>query len=172
MNTYFECKIKSLRIGEDGYERKCSDTYLLDAVSYTDAETRIYEKMQELIKGSFEVKAIKESNVAEILAATPGEWWWKAKIRCVGINEESGREQKITYYILVMGDDAKHALENIEIGLAHMLISYRVVSLVESPIVDVFPYDLEAAAAKLPATAERPEGVVFENDEESEGDDE
>jgi hypothetical protein len=171
MNTYFECKLNFIKIDQAGYERKCNDVYLLDAVSYTDAETRMYEKAQQLTKGAFAVKSIKASAIAEVLADTHGEYWWKARIQFVTIDEEAGREKKTSQYMLVMGDDAKQALENLENGLSYMLVPYRVVGLVESTIVDVFPYDLEAAAAKLPA-GERPEGVVFENDEESEGGDE
>lgn len=167
MNTYYECKLSHVKIDKAGYERKCNDLYLLDAVSYTDAETRMYEKAQELTKGAFAVKSIKASTISEVLAAAQGEWWWKARIQFVTFDEEAGHEKKISQYILVMGDNVKHAIENIEIGLAHMLVEYKIVSIAESQIVDVFPYDFEAAAAKLP------EGERRENDvEESEGDDE
>lgn len=167
MNTYYECRVKYTKIDQAGFEKTVNQPYLLDAVSYTEAEARIYEEISKSVKGEFVVKSIKESNIREILTATQGEYWWKARIQFVTFDEEACREKKISQYILVMGDNVKHAIENIEIGLAHMLVEYKIVSIAESQIVDVFPYDFEAAAAKLPA-GERPENDV----EESEGDDE
>lgn len=172
MNTYYECRVKNTEINNAGLEQVVNRPYLIDAVSYTDAETRIYKEISESVKGDFQVKSIKESNIKEIIGGFEGEWFWKVRIQMVSINENNGREQKLTSHVLVAADNAETAIQNTNKGLSYMLIPYTIEAVSRSPIAAVYEYDLEAAAAKLPESSERPEGVVFENDEESEGDDE
>jgi hypothetical protein len=141
METWFECRVKYLKIDQGGCERKVSDLYLLDAVSFTDAETRMYEKMQEMVRGDFQVLSVKKSNITEILSQENGEWWFKAKIQFVTIDESSGREVKGTSYVLVMADDIDEALKRVREGLSYMLMPYVLIELKLSPIADVFPFE-------------------------------
>lgn len=149
MQTWFECGVQLLKIDNNGFERKVTDNYLFDAVSFTDAETRVYEQMPQITHGEFRVKNIKQSNITEILSFENGEWWYKAKISLVTIDEAAGREKKISQYILVMADDIKEALTRLEEGLAHMLVPYTVDSIGITTIADVFPYDLADGVAKM-----------------------
>lgn len=114
MQTWFECKVKYLNVDENGCERKVTDTYLLDAVSFTDAETRISEQMAQLTNGEFQVMDVKMSSISEVIITNDGEWWYKAKICLVSIDEKGGREKKISNYILVLADDLKQALRALE----------------------------------------------------------
>lgn len=140
MQNWYEVKVKYLKTGQDGFEKKVTDLYLLDAVSYTDAETRIYEIMKELTRSEFLIMNIKKSNITEVISEKDGEWWYKAKISLVSIDEEKGREVKISNYLLVAGNDIEDAQKQLKEGLSHMLISYEVVSVTLSKVVDVFPY--------------------------------
>ena len=140
MQTWYEIKIKALRIDESGYERKVNETYLLDAVSYTDAEARAYYFGNECFKGDFNVTSIKQSNITEVISKNDGEWWYKAKISLVTIDEEAGKEKKSTNYLLVMGNNIDDALTQLYEGLDYMLVPYSVDAIALSPIADVFPY--------------------------------
>lgn len=140
MQTFYEVKVKYLKIDQGGFERKVNDTYLLDAVSYTDAETRIFEIMKEITRGDFQVMNIKHSNIAEVISKNDGEWWYKAKISLIVIDEEAGKEKKATQYILVMANDPNDALKQLEEGLSYMLVPYVVTGIQLSTIADVFPY--------------------------------
>lgn len=143
MQTWYECKVKYLKIDQSGHERKINDNYLLDAISFTDAETRIYQQMNQLTNGEFQVQNIKKSNISEVIPSETGEWWYKAKINLITIDEEAGKEKKVTNYILVMADDINHALKRVEEGLSYMLVPYVVTSIQLSTIAEVFPYDSE-----------------------------
>jgi len=140
MQEWFECKIKYLKIDQGGHERKVNDNYLLDAVSFTDAESRIHKQMEELTNGTFQVMNIKRSNVTEIISHEQGEWWYKAKISLVAIDDEAGKEKKINQYILLMADNTKEALKRLEEGLSYMLVPYVVAGINLSNIAEVFPY--------------------------------
>ena len=141
MQTWFECKVKYIKVDEDGRERKVSENYLVDAVSFTDAEARIIREMQTMIRGEFTIDNIKKSNVVEIFSHEDGEWWYKARISIITIDESAGREKKINNYFLVAADDIKQALFRLEEGLSYILVPYQTTSLVLSTIVDVFPYE-------------------------------
>lgn len=139
MQTWYECKVQYLKVDQQGYERKVSDVYLLDSVSFTEAEARTHKQMQELSNGTYVVKDIKQSQISEIIPATKGEWWYKAKINLVTIDEESGKEKRMSNYVLVMGDDIEDALANLNAGLSYVLVPYVTVSIQLSSIADVFP---------------------------------
>ena len=140
MQTWFECKVKYVKIDDDGRERKVSEVYLVDAVTFTDAETRIIKQLQTMVRGEFVVDNIKKSNIVEIFPHEDGEWWYKAKIAIVTIDENAGKEKKINNYFLVAADDIKQALQRLEDGLSYILVPYPTTSLAVCNIVDVFPY--------------------------------
>jgi hypothetical protein len=140
MQTWFECKVKYIKVDDDGRERKVNEVYLVDAVTFTDAETRIIQQLQTMVRGEFTVDNIKKSNIVEIFPHEEGEWWYKAKIAIVTIDENAGKEKKINNYFLVAADDIKQALQRLEDGLSYILVPYQTTSLAVSTIVDVFPY--------------------------------
>lgn len=140
MQTWFECKVKYKKVDQSGHERKVNEIYLIDAMSYTEAEARLYEKMNELIHTDFQVMDIRRSCITEVIPEPTGEWWYKAKICMISIDENEGKEKKITNFVLVMGDDIHEALKNLGKGLEYMLIDYVVPSIQLSTIIDVFPY--------------------------------
>ncbi len=103
MQTWFESKVKYVKISQSGNESTVTENFLLDAVSYTDAETRIIRQMQQMVKGGeFTIVDIKKSRIAEVFPYEAGEWWYKATINLVTIDEEAGKEKKLRTYYLVM----------------------------------------------------------------------
>lgn len=153
MQTWFESKVKYAKVSGSGNEQLVTENFLLDAVSYTDAETRIIRKMQERVKGGeFTIVDIKKSKIAEVFAFETGEWWFKASINLVTVDEEKGKEKKLRTYYLVMADDIKEALKRLEESLTYLVIPYVVSALAVSTIVEVFPYE--------PSESAVPEGFV------------
>ena len=142
MQTWFECKVKYNKVSESGREQMVTENFLLDAVSFTDAETRMIRQMQQMAKGGeFAVTDIKKSRIAEVFPYDTGEWWFKATINLVTVDEEAGKEKKMRTYYLVMADDIKEALERLYESLSYLVIPYVISALSVSTIVDVFPYE-------------------------------
>ena len=141
METWFESKVKYTKVSENGNEYKVTENFLLDAVSFTDAETRMIRQMEQIAKGEFTVTDIKKSKIAEVFPYDNGEWWFKATLNLVTIDEEAGKEKKIRTCYLVMADDIKQALERLDESLNYLVIPYVVSSMAVSTIVDVFPYN-------------------------------
>lgn len=146
MQTWFECKAKYVKVTESGKEQTVTENFLLDAVSFTDAETRIIRQLEQMVKGEFSVTDIKKSRIGEVFPYESGEWWFKATINLVTVDEEAGKEKKMRTYYLVMADDIKQALGRLEESLSYLVIPYVVSALAVSTIVDVFPYDPSESA--------------------------
>jgi len=169
MQTWFECKVKYVKVDDDGRERKVNEVYLVDAVTFTDAETRIIQQVQTMVRGEFVVDNIKKSNIIEIFPHEVGEWWYKAKIGIVTIDEKAGKEKKINNYFLVAADDIKQALQRLEDGLSYILVPYQTTSIAVCNIIDVFPYFEDKVNQAIPSNlkplAQVTQKPVFEDED-------
>ena len=150
MQTWFESKVKYSKVSQTGKEQMVTESFLLDAVSYTDAETRIIRKMQEMVRGGeFQIVDIKKSKIAEVFPYENGEWWFKATVNLVTVDEDAGKEKKMRTYYLLMADDIKEALQRLEESLEFLVIPFVTSAMAVSTIVDVFPY--EASESGIPS---------------------
>jgi hypothetical protein len=78
---------------------------------------------------------------------------------------ESGKEKKLTQYMIVTANDVKEAYDRIQESLGNMLVSFRVPDIVESPIVEVFPYERDEVAEQLPEGNFRPVSEINQDEE-------
>ncbi|QZT37762.1 DUF4494 domain-containing protein [Halosquirtibacter xylanolyticus] len=140
MNTWFECRAKYVKIDEAGREKKVNEAYLIDAVSFTEAESRIYKELEQMISGEFTVTKIAKTNIVEIIPTEDGDRWFKAKVTFISVDEDSGKEKKVSQHVLVLANDVKQAYERVESGMEGMTVDFEIPNIAESPIMDVFPY--------------------------------
>jgi hypothetical protein len=137
---WYECKVKYRKTHESGERKVTTDTYLLDAVSYTEAEARISEEMKTLTNEEFQIRNIKVANFSEVHPFENSDRWFKAKVSLVALDEESGKERKTNIYLLVQANDVKEAFENCTKVMEDTMGDYSIPAITESPILDVFPY--------------------------------
>lgn len=138
--TWYECKVKYKKTHESGEKKVTTDTYLLDAVSYTEAEARITEEMKTYTSEDFRIMNIKVANFSEVHPFENSDRWFKSKVSLIALDEESGKEKKTNIYLLVQANDVKEAFENTTTAMAETMGDYTIPSITESPILDVFPY--------------------------------
>lgn len=142
MNAFFEVSIRCSEITEEGKVKKHRKKYLLDSVSFSEAEARIIEELKEMIQGDFCIEAIKKSNITELVESTDGndDKWFKAKVAIIDCDNISGREKKSNQYFLVAGSDVDKSLENLQKALSTYVIPFEIVQVGDSNIMDVFHY--------------------------------
>lgn len=138
--TWYECKVKYRKTHETGEQKMTTDTYLLDAVSYTEAEARISEEMTAYTNEDFRIMNIKVANFSEVHPFENSDRWFKSKVSLVALDEESGKERKTNLYVLVQANDVKEAFENTTKAMENTIGDYSIPAITESPILDVFPY--------------------------------
>ena len=140
MKIWFQCKIKYQREEENGKLKNITEPYLVDAVSYTEAEARIYQELGSIIRGEFEVTSITKSRIIDIFHYDDSDVWYHCKITYVLADENSGKEKKVTNQMLVSAANVKEAYDRIHESLSNMLITFEVPEIKQSPIVEIFPY--------------------------------
>ena len=125
---------------ESGHEKKASETYLLDAISFTEAESRIYKELQTMVSGEFTVSKIAKTRISEIIPSDNGDRWYKAKVAFITVDEESGKEKRVAQFILVFSGSIKEAFDQINEAMHGMMADFEISGINESTILDVFPY--------------------------------
>jgi hypothetical protein len=178
MNSWFTVKVKYTKQLEDGQLKRVTEPYLLDAVSFTDAEARIYEEMGQIIRGEFIVTNIAKTEFADIFQYEDEFTWYKCKVSYLSVDADSGKEKRVTNQFLVSASNVKEAYERLQESLSDMMVSFDVPMIQVSPIVDIFPYDGEREVVvdhvdDQEDEAENPSGVFTapsddEDEEESE----
>ncbi|MCH2195649.1 DUF4494 domain-containing protein [Kordia sp.] len=141
--TWYECKIKYRKLEEETGEYKLkTEPFLVDAISYTEAESRITQEMAAYLREGEEIKItnIKVANYAEIHPFENSDRWFKCKVSLIAFDEESGKERKTNQYLLIQGNDVKEAYENTMTAMKDTMAEFTIPAIAESPIMDVFPY--------------------------------
>lgn len=146
-NIWYECKVKYRKVQESGDQKVVTETYVLDAISYTEAEARIHEEMQTLTSEEFKITNIKVANFSEIHPVENADKWYKSKVSLISFDEESGKERKSNIYLLVQGNDLKEAFDNTNQAMHGTLGDYTIPAITESSVLDVFPYFSEEEVA-------------------------
>lgn len=146
MQNWFECKISYEKMMENGMQKKVTEPYLVDALSFTEAEARIIEEIRPFISGEFTVSDIKRARLSEVFFNENGDLYYKVKINFLTIDEQSGREKKTPAYMLVQASTIDEAKNNLTEGMKGTLADYVVESIKETNIVDVFPYEAKEKA--------------------------
>jgi len=126
----------------NGKDKKVTEPYLVDALSFTEAEARIIEEVKPFISGEFEVKSIRKYKVAEIVVDESGDRFFKCKLNFITLDEKSGNEKKTPTNILVQAttlDEAKVTLVN---HMKSTMCDYSIEKIEETKIIDVFPFNL------------------------------
>jgi hypothetical protein len=153
MNTWFTVKVKYTKQLENGTFKRVTEPYLLAAMTFTDAEARIYEELGSIIRGEFSVTAIAKEEVHDIFDYNDSDIWWKCKISFSSETDDSNRAKKVSQTFLVGAASVKEAAERLNENLSTMMIDFEVTSTVKSPIVDIFPYteELDKEISRIPA---------------------
>jgi len=165
MRTWFLCKVKYAKENEEGLLKNISEQYLVDAVSFTEAEAIIYDRLGSQIRGDFQITGLSKSNIVDVFFFEDADIWYKCKVSYLVSDGESGKEKKVTQYMIVTASDVKDAYDRIQESLSNMLVSFRVPDIIESPIVEVFPYEKDEVAEQLPEGNFRPLAEINTQDE-------
>jgi hypothetical protein len=140
MNNWFNVKVKYTKQLENGTFKRVSEQYLFAAMSFTDAESRAFEELAESIRGEFNVLAITRAEFSDIFAYDGTDIWYQVRAQYQSIDDDNGKSKNILNKFLVGANNIDQATSNIKESLSGMLVDFQVVSVIESSILDVFPY--------------------------------
>ncbi|HRO74748.1 MAG TPA: DUF4494 domain-containing protein [Crocinitomicaceae bacterium] len=143
MNTWFIVKVKYTKQLENGTFKRVSEPYLLAAMTFTDAEARIFEELGSAIKGEFSVTNIARADYHDIFYYEDVDTWYKCKVTYESVAEDGDKNKKVANNFLVSASSVKEAYDRIEESLSTMMVEFAIPSITISPIIDIFPFSEE-----------------------------
>jgi hypothetical protein len=147
MAIWYSCKIQYLKQFDDGKMKIVSEEYLIDAVSFTDAEARIYKCISATIS-DFNIASVRKTNIKDVFNFEDCETWYRCKMSYMSIDESNGKEKRTNSYMLLSAETPKQAYERLQESLASMIVPFDITDVNLTTIIDVFPYVAEEE--KLP----------------------
>ena len=143
MNTYFICTIKYKKVADNGIEKKVSEKYIVDSLSFTEAENKIIKEMEPFISCEFTVSDIKRANYSEIFFSDEesADKWYHGRLAFITLDEKSGKEKKTYTNVLVQSSDIHDAMKKLDEGMKGTIADYKSIALKETPIMDVYKYE-------------------------------
>ncbi len=143
MKKWFLGSLKYEKVMENGKEKKVTEKYLIDALSVTEAEARLIEEMSPFISGDFSIKAVVDTKYAEVVPSDneADDTWFKRKLGYITLDEKTGAEKTTTTNMLVQAADLRQAVKNLDEHMKGTMADYRIESVSDSKIMDVYPYN-------------------------------
>ena len=145
MHNWFTCKIRYEKVMENGLVKKVTESYLVDALSFAEAEKRILEEMTAFISGEFTVSDVRQKHYSELFPSSDisADRWYKCKLWYITLDEKSGAEKRNSSNVLVQAADLRDAVKNLDEGMKGTMSDYVIASVSETSIMDVFAYEMD-----------------------------
>ena len=150
-SKYFEVKIQYQKLQEDGKEKKVTEQYVVEALSFTEAESRIIEEITPYISGDFDIVSEKIAPYNEIFLSenSTDDKWFLSKVSFITIDEKTAKEKKTSQRLLVQADTSQTALEYTKKLFDGSMTDYTIDAVQETPTIEVFfnrlenPFDIQ-----------------------------
>ena len=124
-------------------QKKVTEPYLVDALSFTEAEARIIEEIRPFISGEFTVAAVGRKRISELFFNEDGDRFYEIKVHFITLDERSGMEKKTTAKMIAQACTLKEAIAVLEEGMKGTMADYTIASVTETMLMDVFPFSVE-----------------------------
>ena len=140
--NWFECKVRYEKVQEDGLQKKVTEQYVVDALSFSEAEQRIMEEMSSYVSGEFEITDVRKAPYKEVFFddAAESDRYFKAKLQFITIDERTEKEKRSNVTYLVQAATFDGAVKNINEVMGSTMIDYEKSNIAETKIIDVFEY--------------------------------
>ena len=149
MSQWFETKVKyDKTMLETGAMKSVTEAFLVDALSFTEAEARIIKEMEPYTSGDLTVTVVRKVRLEDVIYHEGGDRWYKVKINMITIDEKTGAEKRSASLSLVQASEFKLALDYFLEAMKSVLFDFEIVNITEMPYIDVFSENLSGAAAK------------------------
>lgn len=142
-STWFECKVRYEKTQEDGSEKLVNELYVVDALSFTEAEASIIDNMSVYVSGEFKVANINPTNYNEIFFSDidDDDLWFKARLAFITIDEKKDKEKRTYVNYLIQAKSIERAKRYVDEVMGKTMIDYEMKSLSETKIFDVFEHE-------------------------------
>lgn len=142
-SKWFETSVRYERQMDDASQKKITELYVVEALSFSEAEVMITQEMTSYVSGEFEVKNITPAAYSEIFFSenVNDDRWYKARLSFITIDEKTEKEKRSSVTYLVQASNFNAAVKNIEDVMSGTLIDYVISNITETKIMDVYTHD-------------------------------
>ena len=146
---WFECKVRYDKTLETGLLKKVTESYLVDALSFTEAEERFLQEIEPMMSGEYSVSDIKRAKISELFESidTTDDKWYKAKVAYIAYDEKKGVEKRTNQIMLIQAKDLRVAMQNLDKGMQGTMGDWDIISIAETPIMDIFKFTADGKAS-------------------------
>lgn len=146
---WFECKVRYDKTLETGLLKKVTESYLVDALSFTEAEERFLQEIEPMMSGEYSVSDIKRAKISELFESidTTDDKWYKAKVAYIAYDEKKGVEKRTNQIMLIQAKDLRVAVQNLDNGMQGTMGDWDIISIAETPIMDIFKFTADGKAS-------------------------
>lgn len=142
MATWYLGKIRFQKEDEAGSLKTINEAYLVDAMSYTEAEARMFEVVASNTP-DFQLTNLSKMKISEVFfEENNAETWFKAKVQYITFDEKSQKEKKVPHIMLINANDPREAYDLLKKNLGS-LNDYQITDINITAILDIFPYEPE-----------------------------
>ncbi len=142
MKEYIESNVKYERQAEDGLLKKVTERYIVDAISFSEAENRLLEEVGPFAAGEVIVNDMKRVQYMELFETTDesADKFFKVRISILYVDEETGKERRQTANLLVQASDIPNSLERMREAMKGYMLDFDIVNVADTKIMDVYHY--------------------------------
>lgn len=147
---------------EDGIQKMVTETYVVDAFTFGEAEEAITKEMTAFVSGEFNVKNITPANYGEIFFSDNAndDKWYKAKLTFITRDEKTGKDKRSNTNYLVQAGSFNAAVKNVEQVMGTTMVDYVIANIAETKIMDVYEHQ---AKTKKEEVNDKPEYEAAED---------
>ncbi len=139
-STWYECAVKYARTTEEGSQKSVTETYVVEASSFTEAEKQIIKEMTPFTSGDLEIKKINPMTITEIFFSDKDadDKWFKCKLTFISIDEKTNKEKRSAYSYLVQAGSLLNGLNYMMEEMSKTMTDYVTSNISETKIIDVY----------------------------------
>lgn len=141
-STWFETKVRYEKAMDDGREKNVTEVFVVDALSFSEAETKITEELSAYTSGETFIKAITRAPYSEVLFSddSKDDKWYRVKLAFITLDERTEKEKKTLVTYLFQAANIDKARAYVKEVMDKTAIDYEVVSISETPVLDIFEH--------------------------------
>ena len=141
---WYEVKMRYDKVYEDGRERKVTESYVVEALSFGEAEKTAMEFLGSYVSGEIQVVNINPMKFQEVFfnEQESCDRYYKAILQFITIDEKTEREKHTQVYYLVQASSFDNCKDTIRTIMDGTMIDYQIASVSETKVIDVIEHEL------------------------------
>lgn len=137
---FYEVGVRYDKTQENGTNKKVTEKYAVDAISFGEAEASIVKEMGTYISGEYKLTSNSLANYHEVLTteADNADKYYKVRAAFITFDDKTQHEKRSNTSFLVQASSLRNAVDNFDTFMGSSMIDFSIVSVQETKLMDIF----------------------------------